>query len=79
MARFVDKAGDLAEAGTLVERLREAITHYQVSENYSVASSTIHTAGQISQQQAIYDQVTNLTVRTLQPTFILYADNRSPD
>ena len=39
-ARFVDKAGDLGEVVGLVERLGEAITHYQVSGNWSVASNT---------------------------------------
>ena len=62
--RFVDKGEDSKEVARLVERLREAITHYQVSENYWVASSKTQTEGQISQQQAIYDQITNLTVRT---------------
>ena len=33
-ARFLDKAGDSGEVAKLIERLREAITHYQVSENY---------------------------------------------
>ena len=33
VARFVDKAGDSNEVVKLVERLREAIAHYQVSEN----------------------------------------------
>ena len=31
--RFMDKAADSGEVARLVERLREAITHYQVSEN----------------------------------------------
>ena len=35
--RFVDKAGDSGEVVKLVERLGEAITHYQVSENLFVA------------------------------------------
>ena len=33
VARFVDKGGDSGKAAELVERLREAITNYQVSEN----------------------------------------------
>jgi hypothetical protein len=33
-ARFVDKGEDSGEVARLVERLREAITHYQVSENF---------------------------------------------
>ena len=40
----------------LVERLRDAITRYQVSEGWFVALYTTYTAGQISQQQAIYEQ-----------------------
>ncbi|KAF9649810.1 hypothetical protein BDM02DRAFT_1757335 [Thelephora ganbajun] len=43
VTRFVDKEGDSREVAKLVERLQEAITHYQ-----------------ISQQQAIYNQVANL-------------------
>jgi hypothetical protein len=62
-ARFVDKGADFGEVARLVERLREAITHYQVSESRFVASSLTHAGGQVSQQQAIYDKVTNLTVR----------------
>ena len=31
--RFLDKAGDSGEVTKLIERLREAITHYQASEN----------------------------------------------
>ena len=41
-ARFVDKAGDSGEVVRLVEQLGEAITYYQVSENWFVASSTTH-------------------------------------
>ena len=33
VARLVDKGDDSAEVVRLVERLREAIIHYQVSEN----------------------------------------------
>jgi hypothetical protein len=62
-ARFVDKSADSGEVARLVERLREAITHYQVSENQFVASSLTYAGGQVSQQQAIYDKITNLTVR----------------
>jgi hypothetical protein len=32
-ARFVDKSADSGEVARLVERLREAVTHYQVSES----------------------------------------------
>ena len=41
-ARFVDKAEDSGEVVRLVERLGEAITHYQVSENWFVASNMTH-------------------------------------
>ena len=40
--RFVDKAGDSGEVVTLVERLGEAITHYQVSESWFVASNIVN-------------------------------------
>ena len=36
-ARFLDKAADSGDAAKLVERLREAIAHYQVSNNCAVA------------------------------------------
>ena len=38
-----------------------------------------YAAGQISQQQAIYDQIKNLTVRIVQLVFILHTDDRSRD
>ena len=41
-AGFVDKGGDSKEVVGLVERLREAITHYQVSENRLVATRMTH-------------------------------------
>ena len=63
-ARLVDKDVDSAEVAALVERLRGAITHYQVSGNYFFGLSVPHTKGQISQQQAIYDGIANLTVST---------------
>ena len=44
-ARFVDKGDDSKEVTRLVERLREAIAHYQVSGNYFVASDMIQTEG----------------------------------
>ena len=77
-ARFVDKGEDSAEVTRLIERLREVITHYQVSENRFVTSSSAHTRGKISQQQAIYDRIANLTVRA--PLFSLYVTlmNGSP-
>jgi len=64
-ARFVDKGGDSAEVTRLIERLREAITRYQVSKNHFFSSSTAHMEGQLSQQQAIYDRIADLTVRIL--------------
>jgi len=62
VARFMDKAGDSGMVAGLIERLREAITNYQVSKNRPVSSSATNAIGQISQQQAIYDRITNLTV-----------------
>ena len=60
-ARFLDKGEDSKGVAKLVERLREAITHYQVSEDCFFASSPTHRS-QMSQQQAIYDRITNLAV-----------------
>ena len=88
-ARFVDKGRDSGEVVKLVERLRDAITRYQVSEDRFVGSNTTYTSGQVSQQQAIYgqqqviydqqqtiyDQITNLTVRTLRLVSILCTDD----
>ena len=39
---LMEKAGDSREVAKLVERLRDAITHYQVSESRFVASNTTH-------------------------------------
>ena len=75
-ARFVDKGRDSGEVVKLVERFRDAITCYQVSKDRFVASNATYIAGQISQQQAIYDQITDLTVRVFQLIFILYTDDR---
>ena len=44
-ARFVDKRRDSGEVMKLVERLRDAIIRYQVSEGWFVAPNTIYTAG----------------------------------
>ena len=74
-ALFVDKRRDSGEVVKLIERLREAVTRYQVSKDWFVASNTTYTLGQVSQQQAIYDQITNLTVRVLRLIFSLYADD----
>ena len=76
-ARFVDKGEDSKEVARLIERLREAIIHYQVSGNHFVASGMIQADVQVSQQQAIYDQITGLTVRTFRFLSIFYADNQS--
>jgi len=76
-ARFVDKGRDSGEVVKLVERLRDVVTRYQVSEDRFVASNTIYTAGQVSQQQAIYEQITDLTVRVFRSAPILYIDDRS--
>ena len=75
-ALFVDKRRDSGEVVKLVERLRDAITRYQVSEDWFVASNTSYTTGQVSQQQAIYDQITILTVRVLRLVFSIYTDDR---
>ena len=74
-ARFVDKAGDSGEVAKLIERLREAIIHYQVSENYFQHRIQL-TAGQVSQQQAIYDRITDLAVSDFQFLSALHADNQ---
>jgi hypothetical protein len=74
--RFVDKGADSGEVARLVERLREAITHYQVSENCFVARNIPHAGGQISQQQAIYEKITKLTVRIPTHASVCYADDR---
>jgi len=69
IARFVDKERDSGEVVKLVERLRDAVTRYQVSEDWFVASNAAYTTGQVSQQQAIYDQITGLTVRIFSLVF----------
>ena len=47
-SRFLDKGEDSTEVAKLIERLREAITHYQVSENYLVVLSTTHRRADIT-------------------------------
>ena len=42
-AQFVDKGGDSGEVVKLIERLQEAIAHYQVSRYRIVASSAADT------------------------------------
>ena len=44
----MDKAGDSAEVVKLVERFREAITHYQVSECCLVGPSMTHIRADIA-------------------------------
>ena len=44
-ARFVDKGRDSGEVVKLVERLREAITRYQVSEGWFFVLNMTYTAG----------------------------------
>jgi len=70
-ARFIDRDRYSGEVAKLVGRLRDAITRYEVSEDYFVAPNTTYTAGQVSQQQVIYDQVIGLTVRVFQLVPIL--------
>jgi hypothetical protein len=82
---FIDKGRDSGEVVKLVEQLRDAITGYQVSEDWFVASNATYTAEQVSQQQAIYDQqqeiygqITNLTVSVFLLVFILCNDVIGP-
>ena len=44
-ARFMDKEDDSKEVARLVERLREAIALYQVSEIWIVSPGAAHTGG----------------------------------
>jgi len=62
-ARFLDKGEDSKEVAKLIKQLQEAITHYQVSEDWIVVLNAVDVEEKISQQQAIYNQITNLTVR----------------
>jgi len=75
VARFLDKGRDSGEVAKLIERLRDAIIRYQVSEDRFVPSNTTYTVGQISQQQAIYDQIIDLTVRVFRLAFTFYTDD----
>ena len=43
VAGFVDKGSDSGEALKLIDRLREAIAHYQVSEDRFAATSMAYT------------------------------------
>ena len=47
-ARFIDKEGDSKEVARLIERLREAIALYQVSESWIVSPGATYTGGQLS-------------------------------
>ena len=58
-ARFIDKGEDSKEVVRPVEELRDAINYYQVSGHQNIVLSTVDMGVQISQQQAIYDQITD--------------------
>ena len=75
VARFVDKARDSGEVAKLIERLREAVIHYQVSENCFQHRIQL-TARQVSQQQAVYDRITDLAVSDFQFVSAFHTDNR---
>jgi len=60
--QFVDKNYQAEEVARLVEQFRDVITHYQVSKNLPVGQDATHTIWQRSQQQAIYDRITYLSV-----------------
>ena len=60
--RFVDRGEDSKVVARLIERLREAIVCYQVRYYYYHPQSSVLDRDQISQQQAIYRQITHLTV-----------------
>ena len=75
-ARLLDKAADSREVARLIELLRGAITNYRVGVDCLVAPSTTHTEEQISQQQAIYDRITDLIVGAFRCISILYTDDQ---
>ena len=75
-ARFIDKGEDSKEVARLVKRLREAVSHYQVSGHQFIASNAVYIGEEVSQQQAIYDQIANLTVRVPRLTLPSCADDR---
>jgi len=70
-ARFIDKGEDSKEVVRPVEELRDAINYYQVSGHQNIVLSTVDMGVQISQQQAIYDQITDLTVSVLRLALLL--------
>ena len=47
-ARFMDKEDNSKEVARLIERLREAIALYQVSESWIVSPGATYTGGQLS-------------------------------
>ena len=63
VARFIDKGGDSGNVAGFIERLRKALLRYQVRKYHSSEEEIVDKKGQISHQQAIYCQVTHLTVR----------------
>lgn len=63
IAQFADKEEDTKVVARLVEQLREAVVCYQVGKAHTSAPSTVDVKEQMSQQQSIYHQITNLTVR----------------
>jgi hypothetical protein len=64
IARFADKGEDFKVVVGLVERLREAIICYQVGEQLPLTLGIVdRLEEQVSQQQAIYHQITHLAVR----------------
>jgi len=65
VALLLDKNRDSRGVAKLVEQLQDAITRYQVSEHWFFASNMTYIAGQVSQQQAIYERITSVAVRIL--------------
>ncbi|KAF9649413.1 hypothetical protein BDM02DRAFT_1850844 [Thelephora ganbajun] len=63
VAWSTDRDEDFEEVAGLVKRLREAVSHYQVSGCRIIAPSAVDMEEQVSQQRTIYDKITNLTVR----------------
>ena len=61
VARALDKSRDSEEVIKLIEKLRQAILVYQVGTRLSKVGTYSH-SGQVSQQQSIYNQITQLTV-----------------
>jgi len=74
--RFIDKGEDSKEVARLIEELRDVLSHYQVSGNLDILSSSADIRGKISQQQAIYNQITDLTVSILRIVSACRSDNQ---